>query len=153
MTTAEEVKFLKNNTILISIVLAVVVGAGGFFAGMQYQKNQRANFTGQAGRGGQFAGRTGAGGRNGMGATVGQIISQDQNSITVKMQDGSSKIILISGSTMINKAATATQSDLQIGTTVAVFGTTNSDGSVTASNVQINPINRFGMGARPSTNP
>ncbi len=127
--------------------MAAVVGAGGFFAGMQYQKMQRQNMAGMGNRG-QFGMR----GR-GMGATVGQIISQDDKSITVKMQDGSSKIILISGSTAINKAATGSKSDLQNGTTVAVFGMSNSDGSVTAQSVQINPMMRFGAGARPSGSP
>ena len=42
----------------------------------------------------------------------------------------------------INKAAAATKADLTVGQRVAVFGTTNTDGSVTAANVQLNPMMR-----------
>lgn len=55
------------------------------------------------------------------------------------MQDGSSKIVLFSDKTEINKAAEATKEDLKVGEKVAVFGTENSDGSVTAQNIQLNP--------------
>jgi hypothetical protein len=62
--------------------------------------------------------------------------------MTVKLNDGSSKIVLLTGTTSINKAATAATSDLTVGETVSAFGTTNSDGSITATNVQINPLMR-----------
>lgn len=42
----------------------------------------------------------------------------------------------------INKATTATKSDLKTGEKVAVFGTPNSDGSVTAQSIQLNPMFR-----------
>ena len=131
---------MKNNVAVIALVAILVGGGIGFFAGTQYQKNQR----GQAGQfgNGQFArGGSGANGarfRNGNGA-AGTILSVDSNSITVKLQDGSSKIVLLTGSTNINKAAQAAVSDLTAGERVAAFGTTNSDGSITATNVQINP--------------
>lgn len=98
------------------------------------------------------AGNNGVGGfrRNGMGTNgmrpiAGQIIGKDSNSITVKMQDGSSKIIILSAQTKVMQTQTASVSELQTGQTVAVFGTTNSDGSVTAQNVMLNPQNGRGM--------
>lgn len=63
----------------------------------------------------------------------------DDKSITVKLQDGSSKIVLLSNTTAYNKSATGAKSDLKTGEKVAVFGTENSDGSVTARDVQLNP--------------
>jgi len=54
----------------------------------------------------------------------------------------SSKIVLLSDGTQINKAETVDKSELKSGVKVAVFGTENSDGSVTAQNVQVNPILR-----------
>jgi len=48
----------------------------------------------------------------------------------------------MSDATQINQVASATKSDLKVGTTVVVFGQTNSDGSVTAQNIQINPLPR-----------
>lgn len=147
---------MKNNTILISVVIAIIVGAIGFFGGMQYQKSQRpTNGFGGSGQAGANRGQRNGGGPGGMGnrPVAGEIISSDDKSITVKLQDGSSKIVLLSGSTQINKADTATISDLKTGEKVAVFGTANSDGSVTAQNVQLNPMQRmFGQGS-PSPSP
>lgn len=137
-----------NKNILIPIVVAIVVGGVGFFGGMQYQKTQAASGTaafyqgGQRGggpNGGRFFQRGGAGGM----ATIEKIVSSDANSITVAMQDGSSKIINISSSTRIEKTSSASISDLTKDTQVAVIGTTNSDGSINAQNVQINPLFRM----------
>ena len=128
---------------LVLIIGVVIVGAGAFFAGMQYQKSQRSNFAGQfsGGQGetrsqGQNQGRFGQGFR----PVNGEIISADDKSITVKLRDGSSKIIILSNKTSINKSAQASKSDLKTGEKVAVFGTENSDGSITAQNVQLNPM-------------
>jgi ribosomal protein S1 len=118
---------MKNNIVLIAILSLLVGGGAGFFGGMQYQKSQRpASFA--------RVNRT----RNG-GGVVGDILSADNNSVTVKLPDGSSKIVLLTAATSINKAATAAASDLTVGETVSAFGTTNTDGSITATNVQINP--------------
>lgn len=145
---------MKNNTILIVVIVAVVVGLGAFWGGMQYQKLKASSgntqFGGQGGTGQRrFGGGNGARG----GAVFGEIISSDADSITVKLMDGSSKIVVVSSSTSINKAATATKSDLKTGEKVAIFGTTNSDGSVTAQSIQLNPVMRIGGGARPSGQP
>ena len=67
-------------------------------------------------------------------------MSMDGNSITVKLQDGQSKIIILSDTTEINQASKAAKTDLSAGKQVAVFGTENSDGSVTAQNIQLNPM-------------
>ncbi len=143
---------IKNNSLLITGIVAVVVAAVAFFGGIEYQKSKSPanSFFASGGQQGNNQGRRfGAGaGRNG-GAVVGEILSADENSITVKLMDGSSKIVVVSSSTSINKAATASKSDLKTGERVAVFGSTNSDGSVTAQNIQLNPtMMRFG-GAGP----
>lgn len=138
---------LKNNIAVIVIVALLVGGGVGFFGGMQYQKGQRGTI-GQFVNNGQFNARGNGAirGRNGNGA-VGTILSVDANSITVKLADGSSKIVLLTGSTSINKAAQASVSDLSVGERVAAFGATNTDGSITATNVQINPVMRGPGGA------
>jgi len=68
---------------------------------------------------------------------AGEIIAKDDSSMTIKLNDGGSKIVLISGSTKTTKQADATADDLAVGTKVSVLGTTNSDGSVSAQSVQI----------------
>lgn len=131
---------MKNNLIL-TIVVAVIVGAISFFAGMKYQQSKQPAFLRQFG--GQAGMRAGAGGtRMGFRPVNGEIINSDDKSITVKLQDGSSKIVLFSDKTEINKAESATKEDLKVGEKVAVFGTENSDGSVTAQNIQLNPTFR-----------
>lgn len=144
---------MKSNVILIAILALVIGAAAGAYGGIQYQKSQRPSFAQFAGTRGT-TGMSGARGRNGNGA-VGTILSVDNNSMTVKMNDGSSKIVLLTSSTAINKANTAAVSDLSVGETVSAFGTTNSDGSVTATNVQINPVMRApgGQSGTPSSTP
>lgn len=131
---------IMNKHIIITIVVVLVVAIGAFFGGMKYQQAQGASaFSGaQAARfGGRFG--MGAGGQRFGAPTLGKIVSADANSVTVQMADGSSKIVNLDNTTKIVKTSTAVVSDLTTGTEVAVFGTTNSDGSVTAQNIQINP--------------
>lgn len=129
------------------LIVALAVGAGGFFAGMKYQQSKSPSL---AGRQGAFPGQgrqMGAGGnRNGFRPTAGQIVSIDATSLTVKLNDGSTKIVLFSDKTQINKASSGAKTDLVNGTQIAVFGTENSDGSVTAQSIQLNPQEMRMMG-------
>jgi len=133
---------VKNTKyILVVAILLIAFGGGGFYVGMKYQQNQRGRFSSQFNnsQGGQ---NNQARGRMGLRPVAGEIISKDDKSITVKLQDGGSKIVLLSDSTSINKASEGSKDDLKTGEQVAVFGTDNSDGSVTAQNIQLNPQNR-----------
>jgi len=123
------------------VVIAVVFSVGGFFGGMQYgksaeQKQLTSNF--RSSGNGTFVRR---GGANGGGFTNGQIISKDSNSITLQTMGGGSKIVFLAGSTQIAKSAQGTADDLTTGEGVVVTGTANSDGSITAQNIQIRPAN------------
>ena len=146
---------MKNSRVLIPIIciligLGVGFGGGYFFRGQQTTRARTGFGAGAIGASGtpggfqRFAGGTRSGGQNGAGArggaVNGSILSMDAKSLTVKLSDGSTKIVLLSGSTTYSNTASATQGDLKTGSTVAVFGTPNSDGSVTATNVQINPM-------------
>jgi hypothetical protein len=143
---------MKNKETIIVILVALVAAAAGFFGGIQYQKQQKISFGfGQFGNGpgmmnsfnnGQNGSR---GNRNGMMSnrqTVGKIINTDDKSITVELNDGSSRIVILSDSTSYSKADPASKADLKTGERVAIFGTTNTDGSVTAQMVQLNPLVR-----------
>lgn len=93
---------------------------------------------------GGFGGRAGGGARllpEGGPATTGQVVSETANSITVAIpNNGGSKIILFSPSTAIIKTVPGTTSDITVGSTITIAGTPNSDGSVSANNIQIRPI-------------
>ena len=137
------IKYIKKEYI-ITVIVAVIALGGGFFGGMKYQQSKQPSFSRQFGAtlGAQRNGPGTGVNRNGARGVTGDIISSDDKSITVKLQDGSSKIVLLSTSTTINKADQATVSDLKVGQRVAVFGQDNSDGSVTAQNIQLNPVFR-----------
>lgn len=140
-----------KNPIVITAIVALIVGGAAFYGGMKYQQYQRANFR-NAGQGNFMMGNTGQrgnGGANGQGRMMGQgfrpiigeIISSDDKSITVKLEDGSSKIVLVSDSVNISKSDSGSKTDLKVGTKVGVFGQDN-NGTITAQNIQLNPLMR-----------
>lgn len=140
---------MKLNQIISTLVLLIVVGVGAFFGGTKYQQSKiNSQFTQRTGDIGQGMGRNNTvdttvknrGQVTGFRQTVGEIISADDKSVTVKLTDGSSKIILLSDSTVVNQTATASKTDLKVGTKVAVMGDTNTDGSITSKTIDINPI-------------
>ncbi len=128
----------------MTIIVAVVVGGASFFGGMKYQQTKQPSLNRQFGQ--QIGGQQRGGNRTaGIRPTSGEIIASDDKSITVKLADGSSKIILLSDKTTINQTMAGTKADLKMGVKVAMFGTENPDGSVTASSIQVNPtVNMLG---------
>jgi hypothetical protein len=137
------------NPVLMTTVIVIVVAAAAFFSGMKYQqmKVSTIGFTRVAN---QLGGRNGqgmmGGNRQGFGGVSGEVTANDGTSMTVKMSDGSSKIVILSDSTTVSKTSDGAKTDLSVGAKVAVFGPSNSDGSVTAQNVQLNPSARMFAG-------
>lgn len=135
----------KTTGIIIAVVLIFLAAVGGFFGGMYFQKNKTNNRFGMytngniMGQGFRQGFRGGMMGQNGGSIVRGQILSVDNNNITVKLPDGSSKVVVLGNSTTFVQSTKASQGDIKQGDTVMVFGTTNSDGSITAQNVQLNP--------------
>ena len=110
----------KNLLLVVSIAIVIVVGPGSFFAGLQYGKtsgNQSLKF----------------------GFVSGEIIAQDSQCLTLKLQDNGSKIVFFSTSTQISKFDQGDLSDLALGKTVMVNGKENSDGAIFAQTIQIRP--------------
>lgn len=148
-----------KNKYLMTIIVAILIGVLAFFAGMKYQLSQATRGTNpgrQFSTGNNTNGRpTGQGRFGGAGRPVaGDIISLDDKSITVKLQDGSSKIVLLTSSTSISKSTEASRSDLMSGIRVLATGVENSDGSITAGNIQLNPAFGGGLNNRmPSQTP
>ena len=126
---------MKSNFIIMTIVFALLAGGVGFFGGMKYQQSKTPSFPRD------FQGQRGQLNRNnatqGLRPVNGTIISRDEDSITVKLADESSKIVLITENSTINKTEKGSKEDLAEGTEVMVFGQENSDGSITAQSIQI----------------
>jgi cytochrome c biogenesis protein ResB len=136
---------------IISIILVIIVGGllagGAFYGGMIYGKNKTTQGISQerqqrfqqmgASASGAMGGRSGN--QAGNNFATGQIISKDDKSITIKLQDGGSKIIFFSDTTGVSKFTTGSSSDLEVGKTVMITGKTNQDGSITAQSIQLRP--------------
>lgn len=133
------------------MAVAVIVGGLSFYGGMKYGQSSSASgnqgaaaagFYGAGGRqaraGGSTAGGAGGGFSRG-GLVAGEILSKDTQSMTVKLADGSTKIVLLSASTAVSKSAVGSTDDLKVGLHVAAMGTVNQDGSVTSETIQIRP--------------
>ncbi|MCL4338623.1 DUF5666 domain-containing protein [Patescibacteria group bacterium] len=144
-----------NNKIII-VILVIVVAVASFYGGTMYSGSRRSNNFGSGGvNGGQFRQRFGGNGGSSNNIPVrGKVTSIDKNSMTIQMNDGSSKIVILSNDTRISQAQSAKISDIKNGNEVMAFGVSNSDGSVTAQDVQLNPANfRFGAGTGASPSP
>ena len=123
------------------IILLIIVGGGFFYGGMKYQQSktpsrqafqnlspeQRQQFLQES------AGRVGAG------FLSGEVIAKDEKSLTLKLPDGSTKIVFFSSSTQISKMTEGSIGDVEIGKEIMVSGEQNSDGSYTAKTIQLSP--------------
>jgi hypothetical protein len=146
--------------LVIAVAACIVVGAGAFAGGMAYGRSassaagnrsaangaafNRDNGAGPGFANGQGFARNGAsgsrtGGRTFGGNVVGEILKMDSQSLTVKLQDGGTRLVFLSDKTTVMKTETAAVTDLVQGTTVRVMGSSNQDGSVMAQNIQIVP--------------
>lgn len=130
----------------IIIIALIVVGASAFYAGNKYgavQKNNRSMISGN--KGGIFLGngeRRGAGAPDKGSLVRGQVISKNTSTITIKLDNGGSKVVLYSTSTLVRQTVQTTVDQIQPGENVTVTGAANSDGSVTANSIQMVPANQ-----------
>lgn len=132
----------KNKVISIMAASLIVVAGLFFYGGMKFaQAKTKTNMGGTAGF---QQSRTGASARQGMsrggmggGFVTGEILSKDVTSMTVKLQDGGSKIVFFTATTPVMKSVAGTSDDVAIGKTVMISGKTNPDGSVNADQIQL----------------
>lgn len=139
------------NKIVHIMILVILVGAGSFYGGMMYG-GSKGNTVSGTNNGGERSfnrediqnrmNRTGGGSmpafRAGAGGTVtqGEIISRDDSSITLKLEEGS-KIVFFTTSTVVTQINTSTIGSLNNGIKVMVRGSANEDGSITASSINL----------------
>jgi len=126
------------NKKLIPIILAIVivVGGGGFFGGMKYIESKFQRGLPQGVNGG-FRQRVDS--KEGAQSLSGEVISQSEDSFTIKLNDGSTKIVFVNDSTNITKSVDGALGDIKEGKQVFVSGNQNPDGSVTAQAIQLRP--------------
>jgi len=140
---------MKNKKIIVCVVVCLLIAGASFWGGMSYGKstsnknsfvNRQGSFNqnGIGAQGGRMMGQNIRGG-NGGGFTSGEIISKDDKSMTIKLRDGGSKIVLFSDSSKFEKTVDGSISDIIAGKNVMVTGTTNPDGSISATSIQMRP--------------
>lgn len=144
----------KSSAVVFVVVIALVCFGLGFFTSDLVKGKSASLYPGQMMFGGgntaygQAGQRTAGGaqgafrmarGGSGGGLINGTLIKKDDTSMTVKLADGSTKLILVTSSTKALKMADTPLSDFTEGSNIMVSGTTNSDGSITAQTVQTRP--------------
>lgn len=133
----------------MQLLVLIIIASVSFYGGMKYSSGKSSQSGSQFTNGqrmGVGGSNTSRGGRMGGGFINGEVISKDDKTITIKSRDGSSKIVFYSQSTTLTKGMPVQITELNTGDNVMVNGTQNSDGSVTASNVQIRPKSTAPLG-------
>ncbi len=144
---------MENKKVIMSVVVCVVIAVLSFLGGMSYGKGKNNTISTRQGsysqngfnQGGYLKGAQGmrsgrsGGMMNGGGFTSGEIISKDDKSMTIKLRDGGSKIVLFGASAKVEKTVDGSIADVSVGKSVMVTGTTNSDGSISATSIQMRP--------------
>jgi len=141
---------MQNKKIIGGVIAGLIIVMVSFYGGMVYARKNITNanisrqgnfnqngFTGQ--NGSRMMGQNIRGGSNGGGFTSGEVISMDATSMTIKLRDGGSKIVLFSPASKVEKTVDGAIADVAVGKSVMVTGTTNPDGSVSAISIQMRP--------------
>jgi hypothetical protein len=133
---------MQKQTLIIAAVALVIGLGGGYWGGHAFASGTttptNGTFTRGGGGAGTFAGGRGAGGAGG-GFLSGTVAAKDATSVTIDTRDGSSHVVLVSPTVSVAKSVAGTLADVGIGSTVIVMGTTNSDGSLSATSIQLRP--------------
>lgn len=143
-----------------SALLAVILTAAGFLAGVLVEKGQgsSASSAGGAGLGASRFARAGAAGaassgaggllsRGGGGATIGQVAFIQGSTLYVTDTQGNTVKVTTSAGSAVTKSVKASVKGIRPGETVVVTGTTGADGAVTAESIRVGGAGEGGLGA------
>jgi hypothetical protein len=148
----------------LTIIGVLILLAGSFYGGMilgerraqvdlpEAFRERMAQFgQGDPASSGAVEGRLSQGGFGRLGGQGGGLIGQIEeisgDTIVVTGFDGQQTIVQITDTTLIEKYASVTASELAPGEQVTISGSENEDGSITARSVQVAPAGRFAPGA------
>ena len=136
--------------ILGALVLAAVAFGGGFAVANAVAPKATIQ-PGGDGQGFNGQGFPNASGRprNGFGGGAsGTVGSVGADQLTITTQAGGSRLVLLTSTTAVTQVTAAQKalSDLAAGQTVTVVGSTNPDGSVTATRIIIGDVGALGLG-------
>ena len=154
---------MTNKVITVTILIVVVVGAGAFYGGLKYSGNkslgdglsptdwqgfsdisseERKQRFQEFGSGdhqpGDSRGRFNLN-DDGERPLNGEIVSQGDGSLVLKLNNDSTKIIFITEDTEITLSVKGVLTDLTAGLQIMISGVENPDGSYTAKVIQVRP--------------
>ena len=129
-----------NRNIIITAIVALGIGLGGGYAAARASApantgGSNASFA----RGGARSLRSRNQSANGF--IAGTVAKKDSESITINTRDGNSHLVLLTPATSVFKSVAGSLTDVTIGSTVTVSGSTNSDGSISADSIQLRRTN------------
>ncbi|NNM83802.1 hypothetical protein HKL94_01100 [Candidatus Parcubacteria bacterium] len=128
---------MNNKTIGITVI-ALIIGFGAGY--LVHPVSVAPQASGQTfAKGGSPYGGMMRGGNAGGEALSGTVVVKDSGSITLSTRDGSSHVILLTPTTRVSKNTPGALTDISVGSTITVFGSSNSDGSISASTIQLRP--------------
>ena len=142
---------LKPAQIIIMAVAILIIAGGAFWGGMAYQKSRQPTTLSRSG--GPQGGGFGGGQFNGANRpTFGQVSSINSTDMVVASRFGGNVTVQLDSNPTVTDGSgnSASVSDIQTGDTVIVQGSKNSDGSITAQSIRINPS--FGGGSSSNQN-
>lgn len=151
---------MKQKNLISLIIVAVILSGLSFYGGMLYQKSHQSSLPKAIGQGNNQTGQWSNRGKEdsnqqNRGANFsrpinGEITATDDKTITIKTQDGNSKIIIYSSSTKVNKSTEGSITDLKVGEQVMVMGNEGTDGTVTAQTINVGNVAFQGLRANPT---
>lgn len=146
---------MKKAWVVAAVLVVLIVGAGGFWAGMSYGQSRarqaaetvmRERFGGQGAEGAQAhgeampsMGRRGTmrpGGAMGPGGGIGGTVQAIEDETVIISSDEGIVRVVTTESTLIEKFTTVGLDELEIGKMVIVMGSRGDDGTVTARSIQ-----------------
>jgi len=130
-----------GKTVLV-IVLIILAGMIGLAVGILFniRRNLAANFSNRPRMMRSWNRFPSNQSKTGLRNTIrGQITAVNGDTVTVQLLNGASQTVQITNTTTIDNANQGTKQDLQNGKTVQINGITNSDGSINATTVLVNP--------------
>ena len=135
---------MENKLIIAIIVTSLVAGSLSFVGGVKYQQTKlparRASLADRHGTGGVGETFGENFGPRGFTPIRGEIVTISEGSLSIKLPDGSGKIVLLEKTARINRVEEASVEDLSAGVQISVFGQENDDGSLTARDIQIEEV-------------
>lgn len=142
---------MNKYLIIAVIVTAVVAGGTGYAMGVRAGSSSSSPTVALRGQGAQGGGQGGQNGQNsGRGRfrgnmVSGEILSLDASGITVKLDDGTTRIVFVGDNTSIFETASSSKKALTVGSRVRVSGEPGDAGSVTATRIDVGAMMQANM--------